>query len=168
MHVCRCSRQGYGSSVAPTYINEVSPRHLRGTLGVSFQFGVVLILFIAQVISLKPVLGSETTWHYALGRNSLSRCIRCDADERLPRLAHYLLRPASGPTFLRTRESEVSAAEEERSRWRRERFDLSSSYTASSTMIHSSSSAMAPWTRQCSRGNTRNARGTEASGSIRT
>ncbi|CAF0874577.1 unnamed protein product [Adineta steineri] len=58
---------GYGSSVAPTYINEVSPMNLRGTLGASFQLGVVLLLFVSQVISLKPILGSETTWHYALG-----------------------------------------------------------------------------------------------------
>lgn len=58
---------GYGSSVGPMYINEVSPRHLRGTLGVAFQLGVVLFIFISQVITLRPVLGSENTWHYALG-----------------------------------------------------------------------------------------------------
>jgi SP family facilitated glucose transporter-like MFS transporter 9 len=58
---------GYGSSVAPTYINEVSPKHLRGTLGVVFQLGVVSFIFISQVITLYPVLGSETKWHYALG-----------------------------------------------------------------------------------------------------
>jgi SP family facilitated glucose transporter-like MFS transporter 9 len=59
---------GYGSSVAPTYINEVSPRSLRGTLGASFQLGIVIILFISQVISLHPVLGSANTWHYAMGK----------------------------------------------------------------------------------------------------
>ena len=62
--------EGYGSSVAPMYINEVSPRHLRGTLGVAFQLGVVLFIFISQVITLRPVLGSESTWHYALGKRS--------------------------------------------------------------------------------------------------
>jgi len=60
---------GYGSSVAPTYINEVSPKHLRGTLGVVFQLGVVSFIFISQVITLYPILGSETKWHYALGEN---------------------------------------------------------------------------------------------------
>jgi SP family facilitated glucose transporter-like MFS transporter 9 len=62
---------GYGSSVAPTYINEVSPKHLRGTLGVVFQLGVVSFIFISQVITLYPILGSETKWHYALGENFL-------------------------------------------------------------------------------------------------
>ncbi|CAF3967049.1 unnamed protein product [Rotaria magnacalcarata] len=57
---------GYGSSVAPTYINEVSPRNLRGTLGAAFQLGVVVSLFLSQGISLNSVLGSENTWHYAL------------------------------------------------------------------------------------------------------
>jgi hypothetical protein len=60
--------KGYGSSVAPTYINEVSPTHLRGTLGASFQLGIVVILFFSQIISLEPVLGSATKWHYALGK----------------------------------------------------------------------------------------------------
>jgi MFS family permease len=58
---------GYGSSVGPMYINEVSPRHLRGTLGVAFQLGVVLFIFLSQVITLQPILGSEDRWHYALG-----------------------------------------------------------------------------------------------------
>ncbi|CAF4806206.1 unnamed protein product, partial [Rotaria socialis] len=57
----------YGSSVAPTYINEVSPRNLRGAFGGSFQLGVVLSLFFSQGISLNSVLGSENAWHYALG-----------------------------------------------------------------------------------------------------
>lgn len=59
---------GYGSSVAPTYINEVSPLHLRGTLGVTFQLGVVVTLFFAQVISLHEVLGAADKWNFALGK----------------------------------------------------------------------------------------------------
>ena len=71
---------GYGSSVAPTYINEVSPKHLRGTLGASFQLGIVVILFFSQAISLQPVLGSKDLWHYALGndyfvKKGSSRCV---------------------------------------------------------------------------------------------
>ena len=58
---------GYGSSVGPMYINEVSPRQLRGTLGGAFQLGVVLFIFLSQVITLQPVLGSADRWHYALG-----------------------------------------------------------------------------------------------------
>jgi len=62
---------GYGSSVTPTYINEVSPISLRGTLGASFQLGIVLLLFVSQVISLDSVLGSANNWHYALGKDYL-------------------------------------------------------------------------------------------------
>jgi SP family facilitated glucose transporter-like MFS transporter 9 len=61
------SHIGYGSSVAPTYINEISPRQLRGTLGVSFQLGTVVFICISQAITLRPILGSENKWHYALG-----------------------------------------------------------------------------------------------------
>jgi hypothetical protein len=63
---------GYGSSVAPTYINEVSPKDLRGTLGVVFQLGVVLFIFLSQVITLQPILGSADKWHYALGERIFS------------------------------------------------------------------------------------------------
>ncbi len=69
MFLIKYSIEGYGSSVAPTYINEVSPRHLRGTLGVVFQLGVVVFIFISQVISLQSILGSYDKWHYALGRH---------------------------------------------------------------------------------------------------
>jgi SP family facilitated glucose transporter-like MFS transporter 1 len=58
---------GYGSSVAPTYINEVSPGNLRGTLGSAFQLGIVVLLFVSQIVSLQPLLGSATMWNYALG-----------------------------------------------------------------------------------------------------
>jgi SP family facilitated glucose transporter-like MFS transporter 1 len=57
---------GYGSSVAPMYINEVSPKNVRGTFGASFQLGIVIFVFFAQVISLNNILGSPTTWHYSL------------------------------------------------------------------------------------------------------
>ena len=62
---------GYGSSVAPTYINEISPKHLRGTFGASFQLGVVVFLFFAQIITLDSILGSPTTWHYAFGKQHI-------------------------------------------------------------------------------------------------
>jgi hypothetical protein len=68
---------GYGSSVAPTYINEVSPRHLRGTLGVVFQLGVVLFIFLSQVITLNSILGSADRWNYAIGKKFFSKKFFC-------------------------------------------------------------------------------------------
>ncbi len=61
---------GYGSSVAPMYINEVSPKNIRGTFGASFQLGVTISVFFAQVISLNNILGSPTTWNYSLGKEN--------------------------------------------------------------------------------------------------
>ncbi len=58
---------GYGTSVASTYINEVSPRELRGAFGVFFQLGVIISLLIAEVISLHSILGSADKLNYALG-----------------------------------------------------------------------------------------------------
>jgi hypothetical protein len=50
------------------YINEVSPKSIRGTFGASFQLGIVIFVFFAQIISLNTILGSKTTWHYSLGK----------------------------------------------------------------------------------------------------
>ena len=66
----RPNNLGYGSSVAPTYINEVSPIKYRGTLGVAFQLGVVITLFLSQIISLQEILGGANYWNYAFGRSS--------------------------------------------------------------------------------------------------
>ena len=68
--------KGYGSSVAPTYINEISPSNLRGTLGASFQLGIVVLVFISQIVSLESVLGSGSTWHYALGKHYLKKHLK--------------------------------------------------------------------------------------------
>ncbi|CAF3833594.1 unnamed protein product [Adineta steineri] len=82
---------GYGSSVAPTYINEISPRRLRGTLGVVFQLGVVTFIFISQGISLNSVLGSTYTWHYALGLPIMFSIIQVILLFIVPESPKYLL-----------------------------------------------------------------------------
>ncbi|CAF1297041.1 unnamed protein product [Adineta ricciae] len=82
---------GYGSSVAPTYINEISPKQLRGTLGVIFQLGVVLFIFVSQAISLYPILGSESKWHYALGLPIVFSIVQVVSLMFVPESPKYLL-----------------------------------------------------------------------------
>ena len=107
---------GYGSSVAPTYINEVSPVRLRGTLGASFQLGIVILLFVSQVISLEQVLGSEDKWHYALSITYLFRNFTQDITCVSVRFTNCFQRSTSSSTLARSRKSKIFAVEKEQSR----------------------------------------------------
>ncbi|CAF0758975.1 unnamed protein product [Adineta ricciae] len=88
---------GYGSSVAPTYINEVSPVRLRGTLGASFQLGIVILLFVSQVMSLEQVLGSQDKWHYALSLPIVFSVLQVILLLFVPESPKYLLLKKNSP-----------------------------------------------------------------------
>jgi SP family facilitated glucose transporter-like MFS transporter 3 len=51
--------------VVPLYLGEISPAHLRGSLGTMNQFSMVIGILIANILG-KP-LGGEQEWRYLLG-----------------------------------------------------------------------------------------------------
>jgi MFS family permease len=57
---------GATCSITPTYINELSPKHLRGQLGVLPQLGIVSGILVAQVLGFKELLGTNALWHLLL------------------------------------------------------------------------------------------------------
>ena len=98
------------------YINEVSPLNLRGTLGVSFQLGVVVTLFFSQAISLKEALGSESGWNYALGILFVFFSVNLRQTRSLVcRFAHHFQCRASDSPVLCTRKSEIFIAQKKQS-----------------------------------------------------
>lgn len=50
----------------PMYLSEISPFHLRGTLGVLCSMGFTAGVVVAQIISLQEILGTPELWHYCL------------------------------------------------------------------------------------------------------
>lgn len=50
---------GGATVVVPTYMNEIAPLHLRGSLGVTFQLGITASMLLAQV---SGMLASEGWW----------------------------------------------------------------------------------------------------------
>ncbi|KAK9739171.1 Sugar transporter [Popillia japonica] len=46
----------------PMYLTELAPLHLRGAMGVMCPLGVTFGVLLAQIMSLRNVLGTETTW----------------------------------------------------------------------------------------------------------
>ncbi|KAK0197516.1 general substrate transporter [Armillaria mellea] len=56
---------GLGLCVAPVYISEIAPAKIKGTLGVLTQLGIVLGIFVTQLLGLN--LATPTTWRYVFG-----------------------------------------------------------------------------------------------------
>jgi MFS family permease len=53
---------GTAAAVNPLYINEYSPKQLRGTLGTIFQFQVTLGIFVSYLVALPIVWTSPYYW----------------------------------------------------------------------------------------------------------
>lgn len=58
---------GGATVVVPMYVGEVSPAHLRGTLGAANQLMLVSGILVAQLIGLPAQLGTLSTWPIILG-----------------------------------------------------------------------------------------------------
>lgn len=58
---------GVTSAVAPLYMVEIPPTHIRGTLGGLHQFFIVLAILISQILGHPKVLGNELYWPYLFG-----------------------------------------------------------------------------------------------------
>jgi len=57
---------GLCCSIIPTYLNEISPSHLRGQIGVFHNLFLTVGIFIGQVFSYEQILGSENSWNFLL------------------------------------------------------------------------------------------------------
>lgn len=91
---------GIALSALPMYLGEISPRHIRGSIG---QFNSVLIclgVFTGQVLGLPELLGQESRWNY------LFAFLACPATLQLCVLPFL---PESPRFLLMERKDEVAA-----------------------------------------------------------
>ena len=59
-------QSGATCSIAPTYLNEITPTNLRGRTGVLPQLGIVFGILVAQILGFKEILGTNSLWHILL------------------------------------------------------------------------------------------------------
>jgi len=57
---------GLMCGLIPTYLNEISPKTLRGTTGVLSQLFITVGILIAQTLGFRQLLGTSGLWHYLL------------------------------------------------------------------------------------------------------
>ncbi|XP_074601458.1 solute carrier family 2, facilitated glucose transporter member 1-like isoform X3 [Brevipalpus obovatus] len=55
---------GLAAGLAPMYLTEISPVHLRGAVGTIYQLIIVIAILIAYVLGFDSMLGTDTLWPY--------------------------------------------------------------------------------------------------------
>lgn len=58
---------GFGATVGPLYITEITPLRVRGSFGACFQLFVAIAVLLAQILGLDIYLGQEHLWNYLFG-----------------------------------------------------------------------------------------------------
>ncbi|XP_070695195.1 solute carrier family 2, facilitated glucose transporter member 9 [Pempheris klunzingeri] len=82
---------GIALSALPMYLGEITPRHIRGSIG---QFNSILIcfgVFTGQVLGLPELLGQESRWNYLFGFLALPAILQLCVLPFLPESPRYLL-----------------------------------------------------------------------------
>uniref|UniRef100_A0A8C5ZPW5 Solute carrier family 2 member 9 n=1 Tax=Marmota marmota marmota TaxID=9994 RepID=A0A8C5ZPW5_MARMA len=82
---------GISLSVLPMYLNEISPKEIRGSLGQVTAIFICIGVFVGQLLGLPELLVKESTWPYLFGVIMVPAFIQLVSLPFLPESPHYLL-----------------------------------------------------------------------------
>ncbi|KFO25759.1 Solute carrier family 2, facilitated glucose transporter member 9 [Fukomys damarensis] len=82
---------GIALSVLPMYLNEISPKEIRGSLGQVTAIFICVGVFTGQLLGLPELLGKESTWPYLFGVIVVPAFVQLVSLPFLPESPHYLL-----------------------------------------------------------------------------
>ncbi|XP_065593867.1 solute carrier family 2, facilitated glucose transporter member 5-like isoform X1 [Cyrtonyx montezumae] len=82
---------GLASNVVPMFLGEMSPRNLRGAIGVVPQLFITLGILIAQILGLTVILGNPEGWPLLLGLTGIPSAFQLLTLPFFPESPRYLL-----------------------------------------------------------------------------
>ncbi|XP_041802723.1 solute carrier family 2, facilitated glucose transporter member 1a [Chelmon rostratus] len=82
---------GLSSNVVPMYLGEISPKNLRGALGIIPQLFITIGILSAQVLGLRSILGNRTDWPLMLGLTGIPALIELLLLPFFPESPRYML-----------------------------------------------------------------------------
>ncbi|XP_066493025.1 solute carrier family 2, facilitated glucose transporter member 5-like [Tiliqua scincoides] len=82
---------GLSSNVVPMYLGEMSPKHLRGAVGVVPQLFITIGILAAQILGMRMILGSTEGWPVLLGLTGVPAALQLLLLPLFPESPRYLL-----------------------------------------------------------------------------
>ncbi|XP_028613901.1 solute carrier family 2, facilitated glucose transporter member 9 isoform X2 [Grammomys surdaster] len=82
---------GIALSALPMYLNEISPKEIRGSLGQVTAIFICVGVFSGQLLGLPELLGKESTWPYLFGVIIVPALVQLASLPFLPESPRYLL-----------------------------------------------------------------------------
>ncbi|NXS57509.1 GTR5 protein, partial [Brachypteracias leptosomus] len=82
---------GLASNVVPMFLGELSPKNLRGAIGVIPQLFITVGILVAQILGLNIILGSAEGWPVLLGITGIPSLIQLLTLPFFPESPRYLL-----------------------------------------------------------------------------
>ncbi|XP_027643193.2 solute carrier family 2, facilitated glucose transporter member 5 isoform X2 [Falco peregrinus] len=73
------------------FLGEISPKNLRGAIGIVPQLFITLGILVAQILGLRSILGNAKGWHVLLGLTGIPSAIQLFILPFLPESPRYLL-----------------------------------------------------------------------------
>ncbi|XP_064534569.1 solute carrier family 2, facilitated glucose transporter member 5-like [Pseudopipra pipra] len=82
---------GLASNVVPMFLGEMSPRNLRGAIGIIPQLFITIGILVAQILGLNSILGNVEGWPVLLGLTGVPSLIQLLTLPFFPESPRYLL-----------------------------------------------------------------------------
>ncbi|NXG20326.1 GTR5 protein, partial [Grallaria varia] len=82
---------GLASNVVPMFLGEMSPKNLRGAIGIVPQLFITLGILVAQILGLNSILGNAEGWPVLLGLTGIPSLIQLLTLPFFPESPRYLL-----------------------------------------------------------------------------
>lgn len=82
---------GLSSNVVPMYLGELSPKNLRGAIGVVPQLFITIGILSAQVLGIMSILGNNTGWPLMLGLTGIPALVELLLLPFFPESPRYML-----------------------------------------------------------------------------